>query len=185
MVSQLIKIFPALYGSQKFVTLFTTARHWSRFWATFAQSYTIKIHFNIVRPLTSSFSKWFFRSSFPQKPGKHFPSPYDLPVPSSWFWHKYDTARVHLLSSLLYVILSILHFFLSLLQNDRRHGAVCSKAAALSEFVDLWAGSSFRWTPCTISVAHSICCQLSHTYSLACYSSDKHPVQFLLYTPSV
>jgi hypothetical protein len=44
----------------------------------------------------------------------------------------------------LYVILSILHFFLSLLQSDRRHGAVCSKAAALSEFVDLLAGSSFR-----------------------------------------
>jgi hypothetical protein len=37
----------------------------------------------------------------------------------------------------LYVILSILHFFLSLLHSHRRHGAVCSKAAALSEFVDL------------------------------------------------
>jgi hypothetical protein len=106
MVPQLIKIFLALYGSQTFITLFTTARNWSLFLAAIASSKTshptqsrfisiLSVHQRLVLPSVS-----FFQVS-PQKPFKHFPSPYDPPVSSSWFWHTNDTARVHLRSSFL------------------------------------------------------------------------------------
>jgi hypothetical protein len=32
-VTQLIKKFPALYGTRRIITVFTTARHWSKSWA--------------------------------------------------------------------------------------------------------------------------------------------------------
>jgi hypothetical protein len=33
-VTQLVKKFPAFYGTRRFITVFTTARHWSLPWAT-------------------------------------------------------------------------------------------------------------------------------------------------------
>jgi hypothetical protein len=37
-VTQLVKKFPAFYGTRRFITMFTTARHWSLSWATRIQS---------------------------------------------------------------------------------------------------------------------------------------------------
>jgi hypothetical protein len=37
-VTQLINKFPAFYGNRRSITVFTTARHWSLFWAIWVQS---------------------------------------------------------------------------------------------------------------------------------------------------
>jgi hypothetical protein len=50
-VSQLVKKFPAFYGTRRFITLFTTARHLSLSWASSIQSMPpphFKIHCNII-----------------------------------------------------------------------------------------------------------------------------------------
>jgi hypothetical protein len=39
-VTQLVKKFPSLYGNRRFITLFTTGRHCSLFWARWIQSTT-------------------------------------------------------------------------------------------------------------------------------------------------
>jgi len=54
-VTQLLKKFPAFYGTPRFITLFTTARHWSLCWAIWIRSTTyhpISIHSNITFPST-------------------------------------------------------------------------------------------------------------------------------------
>jgi hypothetical protein len=53
-IVQLLKNFPAFYGSRRFITVFTRALHWSLSWARSIQSYLSKIHFTIVHPPTSS-----------------------------------------------------------------------------------------------------------------------------------
>jgi hypothetical protein len=50
-VAQLIKKFPTFYGIQRFITVFTRARHWSLSWARrihSASSHPFKIHFTQV-----------------------------------------------------------------------------------------------------------------------------------------
>ena len=54
--SQLVKKFPAFYGTRRFITAFTSARHLYLSWATSTQtapsSYFFNIHFNIILPST-------------------------------------------------------------------------------------------------------------------------------------
>jgi hypothetical protein len=57
-IVQLLENFPALYGTRRFITVFTNALHWSLSWARSIQSYLSKIHFNIVHPPTPWFSQW-------------------------------------------------------------------------------------------------------------------------------
>jgi hypothetical protein len=56
-IVQLLKNFPAFYGTRRFITAFTTALHWSLSWARSNPPHPSKIHFNIVHPPTS-WSSW-------------------------------------------------------------------------------------------------------------------------------
>jgi hypothetical protein len=55
---ELLKKFPAFYGTRRFITAFTTARHLSLSWATLIQSMPpppsnlSQVHFNIILPST-------------------------------------------------------------------------------------------------------------------------------------
>ena len=53
---------PPFYGTQRFITAFTTAHHVSLSWDRTVQSlhtpYILKIHFNIISPSTSGSCKW-------------------------------------------------------------------------------------------------------------------------------
>jgi hypothetical protein len=60
-VVQLLKNFPAFYGTRMFIVVFTRALHWFLSWARSIQSipsYLSKIHFNIVHSPTSWSSQW-------------------------------------------------------------------------------------------------------------------------------
>jgi hypothetical protein len=61
-VSQLIKKFPAFYGTRRFITAFTRARHLSLSWASSIQSmspaHVFKIPFNISLPSTPRSPTW-------------------------------------------------------------------------------------------------------------------------------
>jgi len=70
-VTQLIEKFPASYGTQKFITMFTRLRHYpspksdessSRLFTLFS-----KDHSNTLLPSTSRSSKWFLHSDFSTK----------------------------------------------------------------------------------------------------------------------
>jgi len=76
-VTQLVMKVPACYETQRFITVFTTVRHWSLSWTTCNQSipsqpYFPKIHSNIishqrlgVSSLQVSLPKFYIRFSFP------------------------------------------------------------------------------------------------------------------------
>jgi hypothetical protein len=60
-VVELLKNFPAFYGTRRFITVFTRALHRSLSWARSIQStpsHFSKIHFNVVHPPTSWSSQW-------------------------------------------------------------------------------------------------------------------------------
>jgi hypothetical protein len=61
-VSQIVKKFPAFYGTQRFRTAFTRARHLSLSWASSIQSMSpspfLKIHFNTILPSMPGSPKW-------------------------------------------------------------------------------------------------------------------------------
>jgi hypothetical protein len=61
-VYQLAKKCPAFYGTRKFITAFTRARHVSLSWASSIQSmppsHCLKIYFNITLPSTPGSPKW-------------------------------------------------------------------------------------------------------------------------------
>ena len=61
--SQLLKKFPAFYGTRRFITALTRARRLSLFWATSTQSMPpsnfLKVCFNVILPSTPGSSKWF------------------------------------------------------------------------------------------------------------------------------
>jgi len=62
--SQLLKVFPAFYGTRRFITAFTKTRHLSLSWARSIQSMppahflNIYSYFNIILPSTPGSSKW-------------------------------------------------------------------------------------------------------------------------------
>jgi hypothetical protein len=57
-IVQPLKNFPAFYGSRRFITVFTRALHWSRFWARSIQSSPSYLHCNIVHLPPSWSSQW-------------------------------------------------------------------------------------------------------------------------------
>jgi hypothetical protein len=60
-VPQLVKKFPTFYGTRKFITAFTGARHLSLSWASSVHnptSHFLKIHFNIILPSTPGSPQW-------------------------------------------------------------------------------------------------------------------------------
>ena len=89
---QLFKKFPAFYGTRRFITAFTSARHMSVSWATAIQSmsqfYFLKTHFNIILPTTLVSPKWSLFLRFPnQNPVYTSPLPhtFHMPRPSHSF----------------------------------------------------------------------------------------------------
>ena len=75
---QLVKKFPAFYGTRKFINALTSVRHcylsWaSRIQSTYSTSHFVEIHPNIIHPSTprshkmcykiASYIKWVFHSS--------------------------------------------------------------------------------------------------------------------------
>ena len=93
-VSQLLKKFPAFYGTLSFINALTSVRHLSLSWANPIQStYThptscLEIHPNIIHPSTPRSPQW---SLSPIRPPllthtRHMPSPSH----SSRFYHPHD-----------------------------------------------------------------------------------------------
>ena len=84
-VSQVVKIFPSLRGSRRFITISTTARRLSLSWADISgplpRNLFFRIHFNIILSSTHQYSKWsrFFRYSDPNPVGKSL-------ISSQLFW---------------------------------------------------------------------------------------------------
>ena len=70
-VSQLVYKFPAFYGTRRFITAFTSARHLSLSWARSIQlmppSNFLKILLNIILPFTPGFSKSSLYLGFPHQ----------------------------------------------------------------------------------------------------------------------
>ena len=69
--SQLVKKFPAFYGTWRIITSFTSARHLSLSWARKIQStllsYFLKKHCNIIFPSMPGSFKWPPSLSFPHQ----------------------------------------------------------------------------------------------------------------------
>jgi hypothetical protein len=66
---ELLKKFTAFYGTRRFITAFTRARHLSLSWARLIQSMPppsnlSQVHFNIILPSTPGSSKWFLPSEY-------------------------------------------------------------------------------------------------------------------------
>ena len=80
-VPQLVKKFPAFYEAWNFITVFTTAGHFSLFWARLIQfvpspRHSIKDIFCIMLPFTLRSSKWSLFPRFPnQNPVCNYPHP--------------------------------------------------------------------------------------------------------------
>ena len=69
---KLLKKFLTFYGTRRFISVFTRARHLSLSWANQSslctpQSNLSKIRNNNILPSTPWFSKWFLPSGFPTK----------------------------------------------------------------------------------------------------------------------
>jgi hypothetical protein len=93
---QLVKKFPAFYGTRRFITAFTSPRHLSLSWVSSIQSintsHFLKIHLNITLPFTPGSPKWSLSLRFPHKnPVYASPLPHTRYMPrpshSSRFYH--------------------------------------------------------------------------------------------------
>jgi hypothetical protein len=65
-VTQLVKKFPAFYGTRRFIIVFREARHWIVSWASwihFAPSTCLpEVHLNVILPPTPRSSQWSLTS---------------------------------------------------------------------------------------------------------------------------
>ena len=88
--SQSVKKFPAIYGTRRFITSFTSARHLSLPWSQLdpvntATCHFLKIYLNIIIPSTPGSPKW---SLSPPKPYIYLCSPtYALHAQPTSFYH--------------------------------------------------------------------------------------------------
>ena len=98
--SQLVKKFPAFYGTRMFITAFTSVRQLSLSWASSIQSITphpifLKIPLNIIHTSMPESTKWSLSLRFPhQNPVYSSPLPHTRYMPrqshSSRFDHRND-----------------------------------------------------------------------------------------------
>jgi len=85
-----IKKFPAFYGTRRFITEFTNARHFLLSWANSIQSipptyHFLKIHLNIIIPSPTGSPKWSLSLRFPhQTPIYSSPLPHTRYMPRSF-----------------------------------------------------------------------------------------------------
>jgi len=71
-VSYVVNKFSPFYGNQRFITVFTTVRQLSIYWATLVQStssdpFLLHKHFNIILSSMHNHSKWHFSCRFLQQ----------------------------------------------------------------------------------------------------------------------
>ena len=83
--SQLVKKFPTFYGTRRFITAFTSARHLSQLYPVHTSSHFLKIYLNVILPSTPGSPKWSLFLMFPhQNPvyASRFPHTHYMPRPS-------------------------------------------------------------------------------------------------------
>jgi hypothetical protein len=86
---QLVKKFPAFYGTQRFITAFTSASQLSLSWAISIPVHTptshfMKISLNIILPSTPEFLQWSLSLRFPQQNPVHASPLFYHPDTSGW-----------------------------------------------------------------------------------------------------
>ena len=121
--SQLVKKFPALYGTQRFITAFTSARNLSLSWASSIQSipphHTSWKYISILSShLSLGFPNGLFPLGFPTKPCTHLPfPPYVLHAPPTSFFSIWSPEQ-YLMSSTDHQAIQIIKQYRSLSSTD-------------------------------------------------------------------